>query len=124
MISDKELIRRATEVVDPRRLSPTVEVGGVGSALVTANGNVYVGVCIDTGSSLGFCAEHNATGNMIPHGESRIVSIVAVNWDETILAPCGRCREFIFQIDPANAETRVLLKNDRVVMLKELLPER
>lgn len=124
MISDKELIRRATEVVDPRRLSPTVEVGGVGSALVTANGNVYVGVCIDTGSSLGFCAEHNAIGNMITHGESRIVSIVAVNWDETILAPCGRCREFIFQIDPANAETRVLLKNDRVVMLKELLPER
>jgi len=123
MISDKELIRRAIEVVNPRRLSPTVEVGGVGSALVTDKGNVYVGVCIDTGSSLGFCAEHNAIGSMVTHGESQITSIVAVNWDETILAPCGRCREFIYQIDAANAETRVLLKNDRVVKLKDLLPE-
>jgi hypothetical protein len=42
MISDEELIRRATEVVNPRRLSPTAEVGGVGSALVTDNGKVEV----------------------------------------------------------------------------------
>ncbi len=124
MISDEELIRRATQVINPRRLSPSVEVGGVGSALITDNGNVYVGVCIDTGSSLGFCAEHNAVGSMITHGENKIISIVAVNWDKNIIAPCGRCRELIYQIDAANSETRVLLRNGRVVRLKELLPER
>jgi cytidine deaminase len=123
MIDDKELIRRATEVVNPRRLSPTVEVAGVGSAVVTDNGNVYVGICIDTACSLGFCAEHNAIGSMITAGESKIMSIVAVNWEGKILAPCGRCRELIYQLDATNAETRVLLQNGRVVRLKELLPE-
>jgi len=124
MISDEELVRRATEVINPRKISPSVEVGGVGSALVTDKGNVYVGVCIDTGSSLGFCAEHNAVGNMITHGENKIVSIVAVDWDKKIIAPCGRCRELIYQVDVANTETRVLLNNGRAVRLKELLPER
>lgn len=123
MINDDELIRRATEVVNPRKLSCTVEVGGVGSALVTDRGNVYVGVCIDTTSSLGFCAEHNAIGNMITHGESRVATIVAVNDQGKILAPCGRCRELIYQLGSANAETRVLLSNSRVARLKDLLPE-
>ncbi len=40
MIDDKELIQKAKDVINPRRLSPTVEVGGVGSALVTDKGNV------------------------------------------------------------------------------------
>lgn len=123
MIDDAELIRLAREVLAPRRLSPTCEVGGVGCALVTDKGNVYVGVCIDTSSSMGFCAEHNAIGTMITEGESRIISIVAVDWDEEILAPCGRCREFIYQVDPGNAETRVLLRGDKVQTVSELLPE-
>jgi cytidine deaminase len=67
-----------------------VEVGDVGSALVTDKGNIFVGVCVDTASSLGFCAEHNAIGNMVTHGDSKIISIVAVNRQGKILAPCGR----------------------------------
>jgi cytidine deaminase len=100
-----------------------VEVGGVGSALVTDKGNVYVGVCIDTASSLGFCAEINAIGNMVTHGESKIVSIVAVKWNGKILAPCGKCREFMYQLNIDNAGTRVLLSNGRVTKLNELMPE-
>jgi len=47
-----------------------------------------------------------------------------VDWDKKIIAPCGRCRELIYQVDVANTETRVLLNNGRAVRLKELLPER
>jgi cytidine deaminase len=36
--------------------------------------------------------------------------------------PCGRCREFIRQIDEANLETDVLLGQDKMRKLKELLP--
>jgi cytidine deaminase len=123
MVDDQDLIREATEVLNPRRLSPTVEVGGVASALVTDKGNVYVGVCIDAGCSIGFCAEHAAIGNMITNGESKIISIVAVDSDGNTLPPCGRCREFIYQVDPYNAETRILLRNGTVKKLKELLPD-
>jgi cytidine deaminase len=48
---------------------------------------------------------------------------VAVDWDGAILAPCGRCREFIYQMDEQNAGTRVLLRNGKVMSLRDLLPE-
>jgi len=123
MIKDAELYQKAISTLNPRTLSPSADAGSVACALVTDKGNIYVGVCIDTSCSMGFCAEHNAIGTMVTHGESKIVSIVAVNRDNKILSPCGRCREFIRQIDPANAQTRVLLEGDRVATIEQLLPE-
>ena len=37
---------------------------------------------------------------MITAGESRIDTIVAVDEDRRVLAPFGRCRELIVQVDP------------------------
>jgi cytidine deaminase len=100
-------------------------VGDVGCALVTDKGNVYLGVCIDTGSGTGFCAEHSAIAAMVTAGEFRIQKIVAV-WmegeDLYILSPCGRCREFMRQMDEGNLETEVIVEVDRAVRLRELLP--
>jgi cytidine deaminase len=123
VIEDDDLYQRAKEALNPRRLSPLAEAGGVASALVTDQGNVYVGVCIDSNCGLGSCAEHTAIGNMVTNGESRILTIVAVSWDGRILSPCGRCREFIYQVDSANATTRVLLNGGRESMIGLLLPD-
>lgn len=123
MIDDYQLIQLAKKTLNPRKLSLYSDAGGVASALVTDKGNVYVGVCIDTNCSMGYCAEHNAIGTMVTNGESRIIAIVAVDWDGRIISPCGRCREFIFQIDEGNSETRVLLKGDREATIAQLLPE-
>ena len=123
MIEDDDLYQRAKDALNPRKLSPLAEAGGVASALVTDHGNIYVGVCIDTNCGMGFCAEHTAIGNMVTNGESRILTIVAVNWDGQILSPCGRCREFIYQVDGANSSTRVLLNGDRESTIEQLLPD-
>jgi cytidine deaminase len=123
MISDAELLQRAAETVNKRELSPLATAGSVASALITPAGNVYLGVCIETACSMGFCAEHTAIGAMITAGESAITTIVAINRHGQVLAPCGRCREFIFQVDPANAKTRVLLGGGRTRTIDELLPE-
>jgi len=123
MICDTDLISKATEIAKPRILSNTVEAGGVGSALVTDKGNIYVGVCIDISCSMGFCAERNAIGNMVTNGESKIVSIVAVNWEGIIYPPCGVCREFIYQMDKDNKDTRVILDGGKIMKIKELLPD-
>lgn len=40
-------------------------------------------------SGMGFCTEHNAIGNMVTNGESKIITIIAVNWDGEKVAPCG-----------------------------------
>jgi cytidine deaminase len=79
------------------------------------------GVCIHLSCGLGFCAEPAAAAEMIKSGETRIESIVAVTGDR-ILAPCGRCREFLAQIDPRNAAALVILGEDHAVPLRELLP--
>ncbi|MGB4102336.1 MAG: cytidine deaminase [Alphaproteobacteria bacterium] len=97
--------------------------GSVGCALVTDQGNVYVGGCIDTSCGLGFCAECNAIGTMVTDGESRIITIVAVDRNQQIMAPCGKCREFIYQVNPDNLATRIMARDDKIMQLKELLPE-
>jgi cytidine deaminase len=63
---------------------------------------------------------------MVTAREYRIAKIVAV-WrdDESLLhvvPPCGRCREFIRQIDPANLDTEVVLSWTSTARLRELLP--
>ena len=122
MDRDAELVAAARAVVNPRRLSRTVEAGGVGAALRSAGGRLFTGVCIDAASGIGFCAEHGAVAAMITAGESRIETIVAVDWDGTVLAPCGRCRELVVQVDDGNAATRVILSGG-VKVMRELLPD-
>jgi cytidine deaminase len=60
---------------------------------------------------------------MITAGESRVVKLVAVSHESGIVPPCGRCREFIYQINHDNLDCEIMLKN-RKVTLEELLPER
>ena len=117
-----EMYQQAKSVLNPRRLSDEAEAGGVGAALLTESGRVYTGVCIDTSSSMGFCAEHAAAAAMVTAGESRVVKMVAVLWDGKILPPCGRCREFISQLHPDNPNAEVLVVEGKIVPLRELLP--
>lgn len=117
-----ELYNRAKSVINPRRLSDEAEAGGVGAALLTDDGSVYTGVCIDTACSMGFCAEHAAAAAMVTAGKNRVVKMIAVDWDGSILPPCGRCREFISQLHPENRGAEVMVADATVVTLRDLLP--
>ena len=115
-----QLYQEALSVLNPRRISEDIEVGGVAAALVTDQGNVYRGVCIDTACSMGFCAEHATIAAMVTAGESRVEKIVAVDWDKKVLPPCGRCREFLMQL--GNPDALVLVAENTPVKVKDLLP--
>lgn len=125
-LSDEELIDAAAAALNPHFNGDRL-FGDVASALLTEDGALHLGVCIDTGSGTGFCAEHSATAAMVTAGEYRIRSITAVWRDDAgrlfVLPPCGRCREFIRQIDPGNLDSSVVLGRDRRLPLRELLPE-
>jgi cytidine deaminase len=122
-MTNEELIKKAQSVVKPRRIAHDYGVGDVGCALLAESGQVYLGVCIDTSSGMGFCAEHSAIAAMITAGEHRIRKIVAVLGDGKVLPPCGRCREFMYQVDKRNLdETEVVLGKGKAVKLRELLP--
>lgn len=121
-ITFQELWSKARAVINPRQLSSHAEAGGVGAALLSSSGRIYVGVCVDTACSMGFCAEHAAAAAMITAGENRVLKMIAVDWDGTILPPCGRCREFISQLHPDNLDTEVMVREDTVLTLRQLLP--
>lgn len=124
-MSNEDLIRSAANHLYPRRVGDRL-FGDVAATLVTDGGNQYSGVCIDTGSGTGFCAEHSAIAAMVTAREYKIKRIVAVWKDESgtlyVLPPCGRCREFIRQVDEENLETDVVLGQQTVVKLRDLLP--
>ena len=125
LITNQALIEQASSVVNPKIIRDHL-VGDVGAALVTDKGNVYLGVCMDISSGIGFCAEHSAIAAMVTSGEYRIAKIVAVWKDEAghtyVLSPCGRCREFMRQIHEDNLDTEVILEADKVMKLADLLP--
>lgn len=121
----RDLIHAAEVVLRPHRAGDRL-FGDVAAALDTVTGQRHVGVCIDTPSGTGFCAEHAAIAAMVTAGEYRIARIVAVWRDEEgrlyVVPPCGRCREFIRQVDPSNLDAEVVLGAERVVLLRDLLP--
>lgn len=121
-MTDEELIQKAKSIVKPHKMKFGFTTSDCGCALITDKGNLYVGVSIDTPSSIGFCAEHSAIAAMVTNGEYKIKKIVAVLEDGTVLPPCGRCREFMYQIDASNLDTVVLITKDKTVKLRELLP--
>jgi len=116
-----ELIAAARAVVGEMKLRKDFSAGGVGAAIRTVQGNIYTGICIDLGSGLGFCAEVAAIAQMLTHRETQIDTVVAVTSDG-IISPCGRCRETMVQIDARNLDCKVLLGEDREVLLCDLLP--
>lgn len=121
----KTLYDAAVKVQNHRTISPFIEAGGVAAAILTKKGNIYVGVCIDTASTLGMCAERNAIANMITNGESKIDKVVAVMEDGSVGSPCGACREYMMQLDKDSGEIEILLDLDtqKAVRLKELIPD-
>lgn len=121
----KVLYDRARQVQNGRVLTPFMDAGGVAAAILTKAGNIYVGVCIDTCSSLGMCAERNAIANMITNGENHIDKVVAVMPNGQVGTPCGACREFMMQLHKHSGEIQILLdlETERTVTLGEMMPD-
>ncbi|NBJ90238.1 cytidine deaminase family protein [Acutalibacter sp. 1XD8-36] len=121
-----KMFEAARAVQNDRRISEYVEAGGVAAAILSGSGRIYTGVCIDTCSTLGICAERNAIFNMITCGEQEIKRVLAIMPDGKSGPPCGACRELMVQLMPEgykNIEILMDYENHRVVTLGELTPE-
>lgn len=121
----EKLYSEAKRVQNGRVISPFMEAGGVAAAVLTKSGNIYVGVCIDTCSSLGMCAERNAMANMITNGEQEIDKVLAIMPDGRVGPPCGACREFMMQLDKNSGDIEIIMdiESRRTIRLKELVPD-
>ena len=121
-----EMYDAAKTVLHSRRISEYVTCGEVAAAILSKSGRIYTGVCMDTCSTLGICAERNAIFNMITNGEQEIDKVLVVSDDGSNGAPCGACRELMVQIMPEsykNIEIMIDYSAGRIVRLGDITPE-
>lgn len=121
-----ELYQAACAALQPRKVSEWIEAGGVATALESASGRIYTGICVDSACTLGICAERNALFSLLTHGESATRRMVAVNRNKAVLPPCGACRELVTQLMPEeyrSVEVMLGWEPPRIVTLGELTPD-
>jgi len=127
----QEMYDAARKVLNDRKISDYVTAGGVSAAVLSSSGKIYTGVCIDTASTLGICAERNAIFNMITNGENEVRKVICLFKDENGIrdggAPCGACRELMVQLMPngkyKDIEIMKDLKTGTIMKLGDLTPE-
>ena len=126
----EEMYDAAKKVLNARRISDYVTAGEVAAAILAGSGKIYTGVCIDTCSTLGICAERNAIFNMITNGESEIKKVLClIKTDDGLIeggAPCGACRELMVQFMPKtykNIEIMMDYESGKTMTMAELTPE-
>ena len=120
------MLEAAKAVQNDRKVSDYVEAGCVAAAIRSASGRIYTGVCVDTVSTLGICAERNAIFQMLTAGENQLERVAAVMPNGKCGAPCGACRELMVQLMPdAYRDVQILMdaETGRTVTLGELTPE-
>ncbi len=120
------LFNAAKAAQNERRISDYVTAGEVSAAILSKSEKIYTGVCIDTCSTLGICAERNAIFNMITNGESQISKVLAILPNGKTCAPCGACRELMVQLMPdkyKSIEIMLDYEMGKIITLGELAPE-
>lgn len=120
-----KLFEAAKAALNPRKISDYVTAGEVAAAILSKSGNIYTGVCVDTCSTLGICAERSAIFAMLTAGEQEIDKVLCVMPDGSSGAPCGACRELMVQLMPetyGDIEIMVNKETGETVRLGDITP--
>lgn len=122
----QEMYDAAKAVLNARRVSEYVTCGEVSAAVRSKSGRIYTGVCVDTCSTLGICAERSAIFAMLTAGEQEIDKVLAILPDGSSGAPCGACRELMVQLMPdsyKDIEIMMNMETGKTVRLGEITPD-
>ena len=121
----QRLYDAAKAVLSPRRISEYVTCGEVSAAVESKSGKIYTGVCVDTCSTLGICAERSAIFQILANGEHEIRRVLAILPDGGTGAPCGACRELMVQLMPetyGDIEIMMNFETGETITMRELTP--
>ena len=93
----------------------------VGAAGVTDDGRVVSGCNVENASyGLTLCAECSLVSALHMTGGGRLRAVVCVDGNGDLLAPCGRCRQLLYE---AGGPTLLVLRESGPVPMSALLPE-
>ena len=97
MSIDWETLRREAAVMAQRAYARYSRVH-VGACAVTDDGRLVRGCNVENASiGLTLCAECGLVSDLAASGGGRLVAIWVVAGDGKPLAPCGRCRQLLFE---------------------------
>ena len=116
----------AKAVKKARKVSDYVTCGEVAAAVLSKSGKIYTGICVDTCSTLGICAERSAIFAMLTAGEQEIDKVLAISPDGRSGAPCGACRELMVQLMPhtyQDIEIMMNMETGKTITLGEITLE-
>lgn len=125
MITDEELMKIAKEA-SKNSYSPYSKFP-VGAAVLYSDGTVYKGVNVENSSfGLTLCAERNALSTAIANGQKGDIEAIAIySPKEKMCAPCGACRQWIWEFANGKAVKIVLEAKQGglyTTTIKEILP--
>ena len=114
----RDRARRATR----RSYSPYSHVS-VGACAITDDGRVVEGSNVENASfGLTLCAECSLVSDLARLGGGRLIGVSIVAGDGEPIAPCGRCRQLLFE--HGGADLLVDAGEDAVpIALAQLLPD-
>ncbi len=73
----------------------------VGSAVLTGSGKIFTGCNVENASyGLCNCAERTAIFSAVAAGERKLKCVVVYTPTKNATAPCGACRQVIFEFGP------------------------
>ncbi len=94
---DWAALRRTATDVAQRAYAPYSRLR-VGAAGIVDDGRVVSGCNVENASyGLTLCAECGLVSDLARTGGGRLVAVTCVDGDGTPLAPCGRCRQLLFE---------------------------
>lgn len=92
----------------------------VGVAALVNDGRLISGCNVENASyGLGLCAECGLVSNLIRTGGGRLIAIICVDGAGNYLAPCGRCRQLLFEHGGKEA---LLMTSEGPQCLEAMLP--
>jgi cytidine deaminase len=91
----------------------------VGAAILSADGRIFTGCNIESSSfGLTICAERCALFNALSEGSIEFLKIAIVSESESPVAPCGACRQLLWDYAP-NIEV-VMVGSGKSIVRKKL----
>lgn len=92
----------------------------VGAAALVDDGRVVAGCNVENASyGLSLCAECAVASALVSGGGGRLVALVVVGGDGQYLAPCGRCRQVLYEFGGPDL---LVETGEGTVTLGDLLP--
>jgi cytidine deaminase len=97
----------------------------VGAALLTTKGELFVGCNVENASyGITNCAERTAIFSAIAHsGRLEIRAVAVVNDQGIASAPCGACRQVIYEFGPHAVVLFPTSSGWREASIRQLLPD-